>query len=85
MLIMELEDEFKEAKNFVANLNFDKVYFFKLITVSIYFKRLFWEWSWCLLFLWKDYGASTFETTIRHLGGLIAAYEQSGEEILLTK
>jgi hypothetical protein len=33
----------------------------------------------------KDYGASTFETTIRHLGGLIAAYEQSGEEILLTK
>jgi mannosyl-oligosaccharide alpha-1,2-mannosidase len=56
LLIMELEDEFKEAKNFVASLNFE-----------------------------KDYGASVFETTIRHLGGLIAAYQLSGDEIFLTK
>jgi mannosyl-oligosaccharide alpha-1,2-mannosidase len=33
----------------------------------------------------NDWDASTFETTIRYLGGLLAAYELSGKEILLTK
>ena len=33
----------------------------------------------------SSWSCSLFETTIRYLGGLLAAYELSGEEILLTK
>jgi mannosyl-oligosaccharide alpha-1,2-mannosidase len=33
----------------------------------------------------KKQGISLFETTIRHLGGLLSAYELSGEEVLLEK
>lgn len=33
----------------------------------------------------KDYSASFFETTIRYLGGLLSAYELSGDELYLVK
>jgi uncharacterized protein YyaL (SSP411 family) len=33
----------------------------------------------------KDYSASFFETTIRHLGGLLGAYELSKDDIYLQK
>jgi mannosyl-oligosaccharide alpha-1,2-mannosidase len=43
------------------------------------------EWVQDSLSFDKDYGASTFETTIRHLGGLISAYELSHDKLFLEK
>ncbi len=55
--LMDMKDEFNEARNWVANkLDFDKNEF-----------------------------TSVFETTIRSLGGLLAAYNWSGDEIFLDK
>ncbi|KAG0461666.1 hypothetical protein HPP92_021963 [Vanilla planifolia] len=57
LFIMGLEDEFRNAREWVANvLDFN-----------------------------KDYEASVFETNIRILGGLLSAYDLSGDEIFLEK
>ncbi|KAJ6846522.1 mannosyl-oligosaccharide 1,2-alpha-mannosidase MNS1-like [Iris pallida] len=57
LYIMGLEDQFKKAREWVANsLDFN-----------------------------KDYEASVFETTIRVVGGLLSAYDLSGDEIFLEK
>lgn len=57
LYIMGLEDEFRKAREWVANsLNFN-----------------------------KDYEASVFETTIRVVGGLLSAYDLSGDEVFLEK
>ncbi|KAJ2003673.1 hypothetical protein H4R26_002938 [Coemansia thaxteri] len=56
--IMGLEEEFKEARDFVANIDFR-----------------------------KDGGQLTkvFETNIRYVGGLLSAYELSGDSVFLKK
>ncbi|OAY85760.1 Mannosyl-oligosaccharide 1,2-alpha-mannosidase MNS1 [Ananas comosus] len=57
LYIMGLEDEFRKARDWVANsLDFE-----------------------------KDYEASVFETTIRILGGLLSAYDLSGDDVFLEK
>ncbi|KAJ4754931.1 hypothetical protein LUZ62_089336 [Rhynchospora pubera] len=57
LYIMGLEDEFRKARDWVANsLDFN-----------------------------KDYEASVFETTIRVVGGLLSAYDLSGDKIFLDK
>ncbi|KAF2489149.1 seven-hairpin glycosidase [Lophium mytilinum] len=54
--IMGLEDEFREAVDAVAKINFGNC---------------------------TEVNVSVFETTIRYLGGLIGAYDLSGEDVLL--
>ncbi|KAG8625936.1 hypothetical protein KVT40_006337 [Elsinoe batatas] len=56
--IMGLEDEFKEAADYAAGIDFS-------VMPAGY--------------------VSTFEATIRYLGGFLAAYDQSGDERMLTK
>ncbi|CAA7392096.1 unnamed protein product [Spirodela intermedia] len=57
LYIMGLHDQFKEAREWVANsLDFN-----------------------------KDYEASVFETTIRVVGGLLSAYDLSGDKLFLSK
>jgi len=54
--LMDLKDDFAQARDFVAKMEFN-----------------------------KDYEASTFECTIRYVGGLLSAYELSGDEMFLRK
>ncbi|KAK9696835.1 hypothetical protein K7432_012259 [Basidiobolus ranarum] len=56
MLIMDLQAEFDQAKQYVKAVNFN-----------------------------QTSGVNFFETTIRYLGGLISAYELSGDSMLLDK
>lgn len=56
--IMDLKDEFVEAVEAVATLDWAKT---------------------------KATGCDVFETTSRHLGGLLAAYDLSGQQVLLIK
>eukprot|EP01129_Flabellula_baltica_P017219 TRINITY_DN947_c0_g1_i2.p1 TRINITY_DN947_c0_g1~~TRINITY_DN947_c0_g1_i2.p1 ORF type:complete len:485 (+),score=85.87 TRINITY_DN947_c0_g1_i2:35-1489(+) len=56
ILIMNLEEDYQKARNFIQNLNFR-----------------------------VDYDCSTFETTIRFLGGLEAAHSLTGDEMFLRK
>jgi mannosyl-oligosaccharide alpha-1,2-mannosidase len=57
MWIMGLKEEFKNATDYISNINFNS----STITISV------------------------FETTIRYLGGMLSAYELSGDEMLLKK
>lgn len=56
--IMDLKDDFYEAVNAVAVIDFMKT---------------------------EDKALNLFETTIRYLGGLLSAYDLSGEQVLLRK
>ncbi|KAL1924216.1 uncharacterized protein VTP21DRAFT_7251 [Calcarisporiella thermophila] len=58
MYIMGLEEEFKEAREFVAKLDWNK---------------------------YTDPMVQVFETTIRYLGGLLSAYDMSGDRVFLDK
>jgi mannosyl-oligosaccharide alpha-1,2-mannosidase len=79
--MLGLKDEFARARAWVADkLSFDRYASARRLPCFAHNGACQGGASAC-----RDYDASVFETTIRILGGLLSAYDLSGDRVFLTR